>query len=411
MSLEYCVAGMDVHKKFVVVAMCDVSSEEMEFKVAKFATTTASGLRELAEWIRGQDVREAVMESTAQYWYPVWVALEGVCRLHLAQAQSNAGPQGRKTDYADAKRLVRRFAAQELRLSFVPESEQRDWRSLTRARHQLTREHVRLHAQIEALLEEMQIKLSSFLSDLLGMSGRKILGAIATGETDALMLAELADSRVRTPRPVLQDALRGQVREAHRIVLRQALQRLTLLEAQMLELDQALDAQMTGCREAILRLRQVPGMGQLAPYQIIAQVGPCAAAFPTPQQLASWVGVCPGRRESAGISKSDRCPKGNRAMRRILTQVAHAAVKTKGSYFAGLFRRLLPRLGFKKALWAIAHRICRIVWKILHDGVSYNHPAKTPHGDPQLRAQRLLQQLRSMGFQVQITSPAPAILG
>jgi len=405
MTTDYYVAGIDVHKKVVWVALTDISQEEQEFRVGKFLTTT-SGLRELAAWLRQQRVCEVVLESTAQYWYPVWVALEGVCRLHLAQAHSNAAPQGRKTDYADAKRLVRRWAAQELRLSFVPEAEQRDWRCLTRARHQLTRERVRLQNHLEALLEEMQIKLSSFLSDLLGMSGRKILGALAHGETDPEVLAQLANSRVRASREQLQDALSGQVRPAHRQLLQFQLERLATLERHMLELDQALERRLQPHQDAIQRLLEVPGLGQQAAHQILAQVGPAAHAFPSPQQLASWVGVCPGRKESAGVSRSDRSPKGNRAMRRILTQVAHAAVQTKGSYFQALLRRLVGRLGFHKALWAIAHRLCRIIWKILHDGAHYNEPVSRSPQAAQRRAKHLLQQLRNLGFDVSITPAA-----
>jgi transposase len=405
MSSDYVVAGIDVHKKMVAVAVHDLGREEEEFQTGKFCTT-ASGLRELCEWLKQRNVKEAVMESTAQYWFPVWLALEASFRLHLAQAQSNTGPLGRKTDYADAKRLVRRFAAQELRLSFVPEAEQRDWRSLSRARYQLSRERVRLQNQIECLLEETQIKLSSFLTDLLGTGGRKILGAIANGETDPQALAELASSRVRTNRAVLQDALCGQVREIHRQLLRLDLERLAVIEQQVLELDQSLEHSLQAHREAIQRLLEVPGMGLQAAHQIIAQVGPDAKAFESSRQLSSWVGVCPGRKESAGVSRSDRSPKGNRAMRRILTQVAHGAVRTKDSYFQTLFRRLITRLGFKKALWAIAHRLCKIIWKILHDGVHYNHPSNKSPQKAQLRAKRLLQQLRSLGFDVHIAPAA-----
>jgi len=405
MISQYTAASIDVHKRFLAVVAGDLSVEEPPWETAKF-TTTASGLEELKHWIVEHQVVEVVMESTAQYWYPVWLALEGVCRLHLAQAHSNTAPQGRKSDFADAKRLLRRYAAGELRLSFVPDTEQRQWRCLTRARHQLTRECVRLQSQIESLLEEMQIKLSSFLTDLLGMSGRKILGAIAQGEGDPHALAQLASSRVRTPRTTLEDALRGHVLPVHRQLLRVHLERLTLLEKQILEIDQSLDEMLEPHRQAIQRLIEIPGVGERAAQQILAQVGPDAHAFPSAEQLASWVGVCPGRRESAGVSRSDRSPKGNRAMRRILTQVAHAAIKTKGSYFESLFRRLVVRLGFKRALWAIAHRICRIIWKILHDGVHYNQPVTRSPQAAQARAKRLLQQLRTLGFEVQISSPA-----
>ena len=389
----------------LAVAACDLNSEAEQFYTAKFITT-ASGLRDLSAWLLALGVGEVVMESTAQYWYPVWMALESQFRLHLAQAHSNAAPQGRKTDFADARRLVRRFGAQELRLSFVPEPEQREWRCLTRARHQLIRDRVRLQGHIESLLEEMQIKLSSFLSDLLGMSGRKILAAIAKGERDPEVLAKLAHWRVRATPAMLHDALNvTHLRDSHRRLLDFDLERLALIESQVNALDQDLDRCLLPCREAVERLTEIPGISQTAAHQIIAQVGPDARAFPSSAQLASWVGVCPGRTESAGVSRSDRSPKGNRPMRRVLTQVAHAAVKTKGSHFQKIFNNLIKRLGFSKAIWAVAHRLCKLIWKILHDNVHYSQPKKSSAEAERRRANRLLSQLRSMGFLVQISAP------
>ncbi len=404
MPSAYNVSGIDVHKAMVAVAVADVSEEEQQFRVAKFATT-ASGLRELAAWLKDQQASEVVMESTAQYWYAVWLALEKQFRVHLAQAHSNAAPCGRKSDYADAKRLVRRFVAQELRLSFVPEAEQRNWRCLTQARYQLTRERVRVHNHIESLLEQMQIKLSAFLTDLLGVSGRRILAAIAQGESDPERLAALADARVRASRATLIDALSGTVSACHRQLLRLHLERLVMVEQHIHELEQSLEQQLAPHQQAIQRLLEVPGIGLHAAHEILAQIGPQAQAFASAAQLASWVGVCPGRKESAGVSRSDRSPKGNRAMRRVLAEVAQAAIKTKDSCYQHLFRKLVARLGFKKTVWAIAHRLCNLVWKILHDNVRYQGTPKRSPQDVQRRAKRLLQQLRTLGFDVRIQLP------
>ncbi|HSY97972.1 MAG TPA: transposase [Terriglobales bacterium] len=148
-----------------------------------------------------------MMESTAQYWRSVWLELEPHMRLHLAQAFSNRAPRGRKHDFKDAERLVRRLIAEELILSFVPDGEQRIWRSLTRMKVQLTRDRVRLQNQMECLLEEMRIKLSIVVSNLLGASGLRILHALAQGETDPKKLAELGDERLHCTEEQLVDAL------------------------------------------------------------------------------------------------------------------------------------------------------------------------------------------------------------
>ncbi len=235
------------------------------------------------------------MESTALYWKPVWMALRGHFRLYLAQAQSNRARAGRKMDFADADRLIRRLQSKELVPSFVPEPEQQEWRMLTRKRVEYTQQSTRLRNQIEVLLDEARIKISAYLSDLLSLSSIELL-------------------------------------ERHR-------------------------EELSGAGPL---LRGTPGDGGtfmrdsrhrcFGPEQIIAEVGPSSATFPTAGRIASWAGVCSGRQESAGISRSDACPKGNRSLRRIMAQTAWAAVRTKDSFFQVLFRKLVPRLGVQKAI-------------------------------------------------------------
>src|SRR5690349_4064312 len=193
--MPYRIAGIDVHKKVLVVVVVDAGAAERKPERRRFGTV-ASELRRLCAWLQEQGVDEAVMESTAQYWRPVWLELEPYVRLHLAQAFSNRAPRGRKHDFKDAERLVRRLMAGELILSFVPAGEQRIWRNMTRMKTQLTRDRVRLQSQIECLLEEMRIKLSIVVSNLLGASGLRILHALANGETDPKKLAQLGGERL-----------------------------------------------------------------------------------------------------------------------------------------------------------------------------------------------------------------------
>jgi transposase len=344
------------------------------------------------------------MESTAQYWKPVWLGLEGQCRLHLAQARSNRGPRGRKTDFRDAKRVVSRLLSGDLILSFVPEAEQRCWRTLTRTKYQLTRDKVRLQSQLESLLEECQVKLSSVISDLLGASGRRILRAMAKGETNPGQLADLGDKRLRASDAELTDALSGQVGPLHRQVLSLYLDRLDLIESQVAKLEKMISDAMKAHEDAIFRLAELPGLGVDSAQQIIAEIGVKAAAFPTAAQLASWVGVCPGRQESAGESSSDRSAKGNRSMRRLLDQLAHAAVRKEGTQMQIVFLRLSSRMGYNKAIWAIAHRLCRLIWKVLHDNVHYIEHGLAPSPLAlKRRRQRLVTQLRRMGYQVELS--------
>jgi transposase len=409
MESSYKVAGIDVHKKMLAVVVTDAAQVgDFRFERRRFGAGTAE-LCLLAEWLSAQGVQEAVMESTAQYWKPVWHALEERCKLNLAQAQSNKAPKGRKRDFADAERLVRRHIAGELILSFVPDAQQRLWRTMTRTRHQLLRDRVRLQNQLEGFLEETRIKLSSHLSDLLGVSGRRMLAALAQGETDPARIAALAEASVRATPEQLCDALSASatLSRLHRQILKLFLDRLALLETQMDILGSSAAQALQQYEDSVHRLAEVPGFGAESAQQIIAEVGPQAATFPSAAQMASWVGCCPGREESAEVSKSDRSPKGNRHMRRVLSQAANAAVKAKGSIYQSLYRRLVPRLGHLKAIWAVAHRLCRIAWKILHEGVRYQERGEQPSIQAtRKRTTRLIRELRRLGYEVHL-APAP----
>jgi transposase len=401
--MSHKVAGIDVHKKVLMVVVVDASQREEKPERRRFATMP-SELRRLSIWLREQGVEEAVMESTAQYWRSVWLELEPYLRLHLAQAFSNRAPRGRKHDFRDAERLVRRLIAEELILSFVPGGEQRTWRTMTRMKLQLTRDRVRLQNQIECLLEEMRIKLSIVVSDLLGASGLRILRALAEGETDAKELAQLGDERLRCSEEQLVDALTGRAQPMQRAMLALQLERLQLIDTQMAKLNGMIAQAMKAHQDAVIRLAEVPGFGVDSAQQVIAEVGVQASTFPSAAELTSWVGTCPGKEESAEQNHSSRSAKGNKYLRRVLNQAAHAAVKKRGSYFQAVFRRLLPRLGYQSAIWAVAHRLCRLMWKILHDGVRFIEYGSEP--DPQTKkrhARRLALALRKLGYQVAIT--------
>lgn len=402
----YYIAGIDVHKATLAVVVAEVRVGEWEYQRRRFKTSR-SALRELARWLEEMGVQEVVMESTAQYWRPVWVELERMPRRHLAQAHSNGARRGRKSDFRDAERLVRRLVAGELVLSYVPDEQQQGWRWLTRTRYQLLCERMRQQSQIEGLLEDAQIKLSSAITDLLGASGRRILEALAgePGPLDAQKLAELGHVKLRASREELADALDGRWLYRHRLLLGLHLERLRLLDSQIERLEQQTAAAMQCCQESVGRLCQVPGIRAEGALQMLAEIGPTAAAFPSPEKMSSWVGVCPGQQESGGTVSSNRSAKGNWQMRRLLLQAAHAAAHTKGSFFQGLYRRLVVQKGPQKAIWAVAHRLCRLIWRILHEGVQYQERGALNLNPQSIRRRqrRVAAEFRKLGIQVQFT--------
>ena len=410
--MAHMVATIDVHKKMLAVVVGDAARPgEVQFQRRKFGALDGD-LRLLAEWFREWGVQEVVMESTAQYWKPVWQVLEeaGDFHLELAQAQSNQAPKGRKSDFRDAERLWRRYIAGELRLSFVPDPEQRIWRTQSRTRMRWTQDRARLHNQLEALLEEMGVKLSSVISDLLGVSGTRMLRAIAAGETKPEKLAEMAESNLRATPEELSNALRAvsKLDQRYRLVLQQFLDRLDLNERQSEELKAQLAQSMNPYGEQVERVAQIPGMGTDSAQQVIAEIGPQAEKFATDGDLSSWVGVAPGQNESAEENHNDRSAKGNEAMRRILSEAANAAVKAKGTVFEARYKRMVWRDPKKhnKAIWAVGHHLCRVIWKVLHDGVRYQERGsrRNPKADKR-RATRLARELKALGYTVRKAAP------
>src|SRR5271157_5659487 len=230
------------------------------------------------------------------------------------------------------------------------------------------------------------------------------------GETDPRRLALLGDDRLRCSEEQLVDALTGRPQPMHREMLALQLERLQLIDRQIEKLNGLIAQAMKPHQETVIRLAEVPGLGVDSAQQVMAEVGVQASTFPSAAQLTSWVGTCPGKDESAEVNHSSRSAKGNKYLRRILNQAAHAAVKKKGSHFQAVFRRLLPRLGYKCAIWAIAHRLCRVIWKILHEGVRFIEQGR--ESDPKVRehrARNLARALRKLGYDVALTPIHPAV--
>jgi transposase len=426
--MPHKISFLDVHKRMLAVVAAEVEESEgpLEFERKKFSAMPES-LKKLAFWLDEQGVDEVIMESTAQYWKPVWAALEEYWQprrrgreeasemagtLHLCQARSNRGARGRKGDFRDAERGLKRYLAQDLRLSFVPDPEQRLWRAVSRRKIQKTRDRRRLKQQLESLLEQVHLKLSSLVKDLLGVSSLRILRAIGKGEKDPAVLAAMREPNLHATEAQLRDALRA-CRDLHptcRRMIQSMLQDFDAIENEIEALRRDLMELLGRHQEVVRRLAEIPGIGPDSAMAIIAEVGPEAAAFETEKHLASWIGVCPGTEESAEVVKSTRSPKGNRFMRGVLHQAAQSAVKTKGTVFEVNFRRMLAGKDYKKVIWATAHRLCRLIWLILRKGVDYEERGPAVNAKSQKRRiARMVRELRRSGYHVE-PEPVPATL-
>jgi transposase len=407
------IAGIDVHKKMLAVVIRRQTGEQVDYEKRKFGTTRAE-IQHLEAWLRAQGVSEAVMESTAQYWRPVWYGLEPHFQLHLTHPLKTRAPRGRKSDFRDAQRLADRWSSGDLEESFIPGAEQRSWRWLTRTRVQLRKKLCVIHSHVEGLLEQGGIKLSAVVSDLFGVSGWTMLEHIARGVTDVEVLAKEARGRLRKKDTELKAALAGRLEPVYRLLLRQHMDQVQLLRRQVEEINQALAEAMKEHIAPLHRLTKIPGVDLYAAQELLSEIGPKAAAFPSAEQFASWVGVCPGSQESAGVNYSHRSAKGNRYLRRLLCQIAWAAIHTQGTFFASLFARLKPRVEGKGAAWAVAHRISKIIWLVLHREVEYQEKGSAPPNERTLvrKFNRMLKEFGQLGLDVRALLdqqlPAPA---
>jgi len=384
------IAGIDVHKRMLAVVVRYEKDGQIYYEKRRFGTTRKE-IENLVAWLQHHQVVEVVMESTAQYWRPVWYGLEPHFRLHLTHPLKTRAPRGRKRDFRDAQRLADRWDSGDLEESFIPGAEQRSWRWLTRNRVQLKRMVGVIRNQVEGLLEQGGIKLTAVASDPFGVSGWAMLELIAKGETDVNVLAAEARGLLRKKEAELKEALAGRLEPVYRVLLKQRMKEVELLREQIEETNQLLAEAMQQHTATLLRLSKVPGVDVYAAQELLAEIGPTAAAFPTAEQFASWVGVCPGSQESAGICYSHRSAKGNRYLRRLLCQIAWAAIHTKDTFFAGLFARLLPKIEGKGAAWAVAHRIGKVIWLLLHEAVEYQEKGPAP-----MNRRTLMRKLRHL---------------
>lgn len=400
-------AGLDVHQQTVVACARLQDGSEVKRELRRFATTT-QGLLELLEWLLERGCTDVAMEATGVYWKPVWHVLEGHVALVLANAAQVRNVPGRKTDQNDASWLADLLAHGLVSASFVPPPAIQELRDLTRTRRQLVREMTRHTQRVQRVLEDANVKLTSVVSDLMGASGRRMLEAIVAGEEDPEKVAALASQQLRCSRERLREALRGRVTAHHRFLLRQHLATLDHLKQRVAEFDAQIARCLEPFRDALERLRTIPGVGETAARTLMAEIGVEMGQFPSAGHLVSWAGLCPRLDESAGKHRSTRVRKGAPWLKPVLIQCAWAAARSRGTYPQAQFLRLKARRGPRKAAVAVAATILTAAYHVLRDGVSYRDlgPDHFIRRDRSVIAQRLARRLRELGYDVTISQAA-----
>ena len=400
-------AGLDVHQKEIVACRRLVVGRKVQTEVNRFATTT-QGLLDLADWLEEGRVTHVAMEATGVYWKPVWHILHGRFTLILANAAHIRNVPGRKSDVNDATWIAELLAHGLIRPSFVPPQPIQELRDLTRTRKELTREIVRHTQRIQSVLEEANIKLASVITDITGVSGRRILKAIISGEADAQRLADLGSSRLAAPRETLVAALTGRLRDHHRFLIAQHLKTIEQIEATRGEFDARIEAALGPFRDAVERLKEIPGLSQTTAEIVVAEIGVDMSQFPSADHLVSWAGLCPRLDESAGKRRSTRIRKGATWLKPVLVQSALSAGRKKNSSFQTRYHSLKSRIGPKKAAIAVAANLLRVIYHMLKDGTFYQDLGanyRRPR-NPARAVANLASRIRALGYQVDIREAA-----
>jgi transposase len=405
--IERC-AGLDVHQA-TVVATVRVSGEGggRQMRTETFGTMTAD-LWALREWLQAYGVTHVALESTGVYWKPVYYMLEDTFTLLLINMQELKRVPGRKTDVKDSEWLAQLLECGLLKSSFVPPPPIRELRDLTRYRVQQVRDRAQEVNRLCKVLEDSGLKLTSVLTDVMGVSGRAMLTALVHGTTDPAVLAELAHGRLRTKLPALRRALQGRFRRHHAFLIEQILAKVDFLDETLDRLTVEIEERLAPFEPMLTALDTIPGVNRIAAVSIVAETGGDMRRFPTAGHLCSWAAMCPGHNESAGKRRSGKTRKGNRYLRATLIQAALGAIHKKGSALQARYHRVKRHRGHKKAVVAVGHQILEIAYYVMHASVPYDELGADyfdrRHAERAVR--RHVRQLEALGFHVTIEKAA-----
>src|SRR5258706_925547 len=367
---ERC-AGIDIHKKTVVVTVLITQANGQVQKFTRTFSTMTVELLALADWLDSLQVVQIAMESTGVCWHPVYHVREEGRTLLVVHPQHIKALPGRKTDVKDSEWIADLFRHGLLQASFVPPKPIREVRELTRYRKTLIQERTQEINRLQKVLEGANLKLAAVATDVLGKSGRDMLEAVVGGEQDAEVLAELARGKLRAKLPALRQALDGRIQSHHRFLLERILAHIDFLEESIAHLQQEVARRLGPYEEAMTLLLSIPGIQAVAAAAIISEIGVEMERFPSAKHLASWAGVCPGNKQSGGKRLSGTTRKGNTYLRAMLGEVAWIISRMKDNYLAAQSHRIARRRGREKDIVAVSHSLLVIIYHVLREKKPY----------------------------------------
>jgi transposase len=401
-------AGLDVHQATVVATVRVPDDQGGRRSVTETFGTMTPDLLALREWLQAYGVTHVALESTGVYWKPVYYVLEDGFTLLLINMQELKHVPGRKTDVRDSEWLAQLLECGLLKPSFVPPPAIRELRDLTRYRVQQVRDRAQEVNRLCKVLEDAGLKLTSVITDVMGVSGRAMLRALVEGTTDPVVLADLARGALRKKLPALRRALQGRFRRHHAFLIEQIFAKIDFLDETLDRLTAEIDGRLGPFASMLTNLDTIPGVDRIGAISIVAETGGNMSRFPSAGHLCSWGAMCPGQNESAGKRRSGKTRKGNRYLRRTLIQAGLGAMRKNGSALQARYHRVKRHRGHKKAVVAVGHQILEIAYYIMRDGVTYDELGADSfnrrHAERAVR--RHVRQLEALGFHVTIERAA-----
>jgi transposase len=408
--VERC-CGLDVHQETVVACLLVGRAGERPIRRVQTFGTVKRELERLRDWLNAEGCAQVAMESTGVYWMPVYAVLEEHFQVIVGNATHIKNVPGRKTDVKDAEWIADLLRHGLIKRSFVPPKPLRDLRDLLRYRRKLIESQTSERNRLLRLLETADIKIACVMTNVFGVSGRKMLEALLAGDLTAEQMAELARGRLRKKVSALAAALDGRVEEHHKFLLRLQLERIDQVDDAVARLDGRIDEKLEPYKEQRDRLMKIPGVDRIGAAVIIAEMGIDMSVFPTVAHAAAWAGVSPGNNESAGKRKAQPGRKGNVHLTTALVQAAVCAARTKGTFLRDRYWRLKARRGPLRAALAVAHKILIAAYHMLSRGVEFKELGAEylDRRAATFMKNAAVKRLRQLGYVVHLeVAPSPA---
>jgi transposase len=399
--VERC-AGIDVHQETMVVTVRIPATARGRAVITQTFGTMTAELLALRDWLQAHRVTHVAIESTGVYWRPLYYLLEDGFTVLLINMQHLSHVPGRKSDVRDSEWLAQLLECGLLRGSLVPPAAIRDLREVTRYRKRQTEDRAQEVNRLHRVLQDAGLKLTSVMSDVMGVSGRAMIEALLHGTTDPEALANLARGRLRSKLPALQQALRGQFRPQHAFLITQILSKIDFLEEAIATLTDEIDRQVRPFEAAVTRLMTIPGLARRNAITVLAETGGDMRPFPSAAHLCSWAAICPGQNESGGKRRTGKLRDGNRYLRGALVEAGQAITRAKGTALQARYYRIKRHRGHKKAIVAAGHQILEIAYYVLRDGVTYHELGADyfERRDRERTMKRHIRQLEALGYKV-----------